>query len=316
MGLYECSFGPMMALTLAYMVGVYNHWRFRAKRVENTIMPECKKAATFSEATTRNTAKMNNEGASKLICAQPLCSVDKLTTAVADMYPPLSTVRDIFPQTCFTEESASIQDPPPQLSIVENHPIMIGGGAEPISNLREWLPKEFVIEFNQGLDGVKFGPVGNDSRVTRITSVPEGSKGHLAGLRVNDFVVGVNNGHEEDLCTILKNTNTGKPFKLRARKNEDALADEAWESPTVVPLSPSSIGSSMSLECNLVNSFWENSEVKQRSLSFNMPPRSEKGCCTLPQQDFTFFCDENALFGSSIPADLLQLTTTINCLPF
>ncbi len=116
MGLYdECYFGPMMALTFACMVGVYNLWCFRSKHVENIIVPECKKAATFPEATTRNAAKMNNEGASKLIRARLLCSADKLKNMAVGMYPPLSTVRDISPQTCFPEEPASIQAPPPTI---------------------------------------------------------------------------------------------------------------------------------------------------------------------------------------------------------
>ncbi len=307
-GLYECSFGPigpMMALFFAYVVGVYNHWCFRAtKHVETNILPRCKKAAIVSEAITRNTAKMDDEEASELICAKPpLCSIEKLPTD-AKMYPPLSTVYDISPQT------TSTHDPPLKLSIVENDPIM-KGGAEPNGSYREWLPKEFVVEFNQGLDGVKFGPVGNDSRMTRIASVPEGSKGYLAGLRSDDLVLGVDDGCEEDLYTILEKTNTNKrqnkPFMLRVRKKEDAWADEAGEGPTVVPLSPSSIiTSSMSLDCN-INSFWENSEMKRRrSLSFNLPSQAKEGCYASPQLDLPSYCYENSLFGLSIPVAPLQ----------
>ncbi len=177
------------------------------------------------------------------------------------------------------------------------------GGTEPRGNLREWLPKEFVVEFNQGLDGMKFGLVDNNSRVTRIISVPEGSKGYLAGVRVNDLLVGVNDARKEDLCTILKNINRGKSknksFKLRVRKMEDPLAEEAGERHTVASLSPLSIGSPMSLDCSL-NSFWENTEVKlQRSLSFNVPSRAEDRSYKSQQLDAPCFFDENSLFGLS-----------------
>ncbi len=304
-----------MALAFSYVLGVYSHWCFRAtKHVETDIMSECKKTAIVSEVITRNTAKMDDEEASELICVQPLlCSIEKLPTDT-EMYPPLSTVHDISPQT------TSTHDPPLQLSIVENDPIM-KGGAEPNGSYREWLPKEFVVEFHQGLDGVKFGPVGNDSRVTRIVSVPERSKGYIAGLRSDDLVLGVNDGCEEDFCTILEKTNTNKcqnkPFKLRVRKKEDALADEAGEGSTVFPLSPSSIITSpMSLDCNL-NSFSEYSEVKRRrSLSFNLPLQAKEGCYTSPQLDSPYYCYENSLFGLSLPVAPLQLRPALStCFP-
>ncbi len=308
-GLYECSFeeiGQMMALVFSFLIGTYSHCRLRAtKRAETNMVPECKKADIVSEVITRNTAKMGYETSDLIHLPPPLCGIEKLPP-IAEMYPPFSTVHDISPET------TSAQDPPLQLSIVENNPSM-KGGAEAHASYREWLPKMFVVEFNQGLDGVKFGPVGNNRNMTRIVSVPEGSKGYVAGLRNNDLVLGVNEGHDEDFCTILKKINRkkrqNKPFKLRMRKKEDALADEAWEGPTKAPLSPSSITTSpMSLDSSLI-SFPEYCEVKrQRSLSFNQPSETKEGCFVSPDVDLPCYYYENSQFGLSIPVAPLSFT--------
>ncbi len=116
MGLYECSFEQIMAFVLAHVVAIYTHWCFRAKHVKNTVMPpECKKAAaTLSEVVLRqNTSKMNNEGASKIISAQPLYSLANLKMMDDEMYPPLSTVHDLSPRTCCTVVPTWAQDFPP-----------------------------------------------------------------------------------------------------------------------------------------------------------------------------------------------------------